>query len=108
MEPDQAECFNPQRGTIQKRPILTSLEELEKRSFMCQARVESLFSRLRCAMDNKPLVHPQSEAMIDTLESDHEDVPSDVRKITSQIRGIKKVIQNAIDLMVEIEERLEL
>lgn len=107
MEPDQEECLSSQRGIIQKRPILTSLEELEKKSFICQTRVESLFSRLRCAMDNKPLAHPQREEM-KTLESDNKDVPSDVRRITNQIRGIKSVIQNAIDLMIEIEERLEL
>jgi len=94
------------KGVVGLKPIPAELEDLAKLAMFCQARVDSLYSRLRDVMDDKS--EACSENSLHGFPVSDSEPVANSKKIFYQIMRIKTSIQNSIDLMKEIEKRLQL
>ena len=100
--------FDPTKGIVadptNPKAVLIELEQLEKQVQICRGRTESLYSRLRSVMSSSV---PSPEAANFSQENPAE-VSSQPDRIAVRMRNAKRFIQDSIDLMNEIEARLEL
>jgi len=92
-----------QTKDLKNLAVLSELEQVEKRTSIALGRAESLYSRLRSVMG------PNVQAVASDGPSFAEpEASTDQQRIAKRLMNVKKVIQTAIDLMSEIEARLEL
>lgn len=100
--------FDPTKGIItdptNPKAVLIELEQLEKQVQICRGRTESLYSRLRSVMASNVQV-PEGNT---TYQEEPAQVSSQPDRIAVRIKNAKRFIQDSIDLMNEIEARLEL
>ena len=92
-----------QTKDLKNLAVLSELEQVEKRTSIALGRAESLYSRLRSVMGpNVQAVNSDGPSFTEPEAS------TDQQRIAKRLMNVKKVIQTTIDLMSEIEARLEL